>query len=324
MVSDEKALIAKARDQATARPAAQMYAAPTSVAQQREIAEVQASIMLARANPRDRIRVVDEIKNECTRLSLAEQALYSYSRGGQEISGPSIRLAEVIAQRWGNIQYGIRELDQQGGFSTVQAYAWDLETGTRREVTFQVQLVRHTKKGSYTLEDPRDIYETVANMGARRLRSCILGVIPGDVVEAAVAQCEETMRTKADVSPEAMKRMLAAFEAFGVTKEQIEKRIQRRIDSIQSAQVVALKKIYASLRDGMSRPEDWFDAVPAANGESGQAASAKSPAAAVLGAIRKGAAAGQKQKEVPGQSNEGQSKETEAVEETGDQDGDER
>ncbi len=67
------------------------------------------------------------------------------------------------------------------------------------------------------------------------------------------------MKTKADTSPEATQKMIAAFGAFGVTKEQIEKRIQRRLDSIQPAQVVSLKKIYTSLRDGMSSPADWFE-----------------------------------------------------------------
>ncbi|MGL5631901.1 MAG: hypothetical protein ACRDD3_06020, partial [Azovibrio sp.] len=59
--------------------------------------------------------------------------------------------------------------------------------------------------------------------------------------------------------PDAMKNMVEAFTRFSVTKEHIEKRIQRRLDSIQPAQVVSLKKIYASLRDAMSSPADWFD-----------------------------------------------------------------
>jgi hypothetical protein len=227
--------------------------------QQRAVAEVQAAMMIARMNPRDLIAAMDRILNACTRPTLADSAVYTYSRGGSDVSGPSIRLAEAMAQSWGNMQFGIRELDQRNGESTVQAFAWDVETNTRREVTFQVPHVRYTKKGSYKLEDPRDIYEMVANQGARRLRACILAVIPGDVTEAAVAQCETTMRTKADTSPEAMKKMLDAFDAFGVTREQIEKRIQRRLDAIQPAQVVSLKKIYASLRDGMSKPEEWFE-----------------------------------------------------------------
>ena len=43
------------------------------------------------------LEAMDKILQACTRPSLAEGALYSYSRGGSEITGPSIRLAEVAA-----------------------------------------------------------------------------------------------------------------------------------------------------------------------------------------------------------------------------------
>lgn len=258
------------------RPA-QPSTALAATDQHRAIAEVQAAMVVARANPRDPIAAVDRILNSCTRPTLAESALYSYSRGGTDITGPSIRLAEAIAQQWGNVQFGIRELDQRDGMSTVQAYAWDVESNVRREVTFQVPLIRHTRKGSYKLEDPRDVYEMVANQGARRLRACILAVIPGDVVEAAVRQCELTLHAKADTSPEAISKLAEAFAAFGVTRQQIEARIQRRLEAIQPAQVVSLRKIYTSLRDGMSAPGDWFEPV-------------ESPAPATLAAKVKAAA----------------------------------
>ncbi|CAK0771509.1 hypothetical protein CCP3SC15_4340001 [Gammaproteobacteria bacterium] len=246
--------------QVAARPTASNAVAQSD--QQRTIAEVQAAMMIARMNPRNQIDAMDRILNACTRPTLAESAIYQYSRGGNDISGPSIRLAETIAQGWGNLQFGIRELEQRNGESTVQAFAWDVEANTRREVTFQVPHVRYTKNGgAKRLEDPRDIYETVANQGSRRLRACILAVVPGDVTEAAVAQCELTLETKADTSPEAMQRMVAAFDKFGVTKEQIEKRIQRRLDAIHPAQIISLRKIHTSLKDGMSAPSDWFEAV---------------------------------------------------------------
>lgn len=142
--------------------------------QQRAIAEVQAAMMIARMNPRDPIAAMDRILNACTRPTLANAAVYTYNRGGSDVSGPSIRLAEAMAQSWGNMQFGIRELDQRNGESTVQAFAWDVETNTRREVTFQVPHLRYTRSGSKRLEDPRDIYEMVANQGARRLRAILL------------------------------------------------------------------------------------------------------------------------------------------------------
>lgn len=241
-------------------PSAQeMPAVLAEVAAQREIAQVQAAMAIAKRYPRNQAKAVDRIMVACQRPSLAEKALYSYARGGTDITGPSIRLAEAIAQQWGNLDFGIRELEQRAGESTVEAYAWDLETNTRQAKTFQVKHFRFTKKGSYNLTDPRDIYEMVANQGARRLRACILGVVPGDVVDAAVEQCEATLKAKVDLSPESTQKIVVAFSGIGVTREQLETRIQRKLDSITAAQVVSLRKIYNSLRDGMSKPDDWFE-----------------------------------------------------------------
>ena len=39
-----------------------------------------------------------------------------------------------------------------------------------------------------------------ANNGSRRERACLLSVFPGDIIEAAVRQCEMTMKANADVS----------------------------------------------------------------------------------------------------------------------------
>lgn len=243
-------------------PANQASNAVVEIEQSKAIAKVQAAMVIAKRFPRDPIAATDRILNDCTRPKLAESALYSYSRGGSEITGPSIRLAEAIAQKWGNIQSGIKELERRAGESTVEAYAWDLETNTKMSKTFTVKHIRHTKKGDYKLEDPRDIYELVANDGARRQRACILGVIPGDVVEAAVAQCEATLNATADTSPENIKRLMEAFAGYGVTQEMLEKRIQCRMDAIKPAQVVTLKKIYTSLRDGMSTAGTWFELPP--------------------------------------------------------------
>lgn len=235
------------------------------IEQSRAMSEVQSAMIIAKRFRRNHQEAVDRIEMACARQSLAEVALYEYSRGGTAITGPSIRLAEALAQNWGNLQFGIRELDQRDGVSTVEAFAWDLETNTRQSKTFQVAHKRHTKKGAYALEDPRDIYEMVANQGARRLRACILGIIPGDVVETAVKQCETTLRTKAEVTPERIKSLLDKFAQHGVTKDQLEKRIQRRIDAMTPALMVNLGKIYNSLKDGMSTPASWFEI---ANGES--------------------------------------------------------
>jgi len=238
----------------------QSNSALISTESQRAIAEVQAALAIAKSFPRDRVAAVDRILNDCQRSGLAQVAVYQYARGGTSISGPTIRLAESLAQNWGNIQYGVRELSQENGESTVEAFAWDVETNTRQTKIFQVPHVRYTKSGgAVKLVDPRDIYEAVANNGARRLRACILGVIPGDVVEAALQQCDLTLNTYADTSPEGIQKIIKAFEKYGVSKEALEKRIQCRMEAIKPAQIVSLTKIGTSLKEGMSNPSDWFE-----------------------------------------------------------------
>lgn len=232
--------------------------------EQRAIAEVQASVMMAKRFPRDPVAALDKIMNAFARPTLAAVSQYQYAKGGSDVSGPSIRAAEAIAQQWGNIEFGFRELSRGVGadgkpFSEVEAFAWDTESLTRKPLQFIVPHWRDTRGGGYPLREEREIYELVANMAQRRVRACLLSIIPGDVTEAAMKQADVTLKTTADTSPEAMTKMLEVFAEFGVTKEQIEARIQRRIDSIQPAQVVSLKKIYVSLRDGMSTAAEWFD-----------------------------------------------------------------
>lgn len=236
--------------------------AVAAASQQREMAEVQGAIAIAKRFPRDEQAAMDRILNACSRPGLAEAATYTYARGGSEVTGPSIRLAEAIAQTWGNLAFGIRELEQRNGESTVEAFAWDMEHNTRQVKVFQVPHERHTKRGVTKLTDPRDIYELIANQGARRLRACILGVIPGDVIDTAVAQCEVTLKTRVEVTPERLAKMLETFKTFGVTKKHVEARIQRSLDAITPVQFLQLGKIANSLRDGMSKPADWFDVQP--------------------------------------------------------------
>ncbi|MBU5308834.1 hypothetical protein KQI18_13940 [Clostridioides mangenotii] len=226
----------------------------------RQAQEVQAAMIMAKRFPRDEVEAFNRILKSCQRRSLAEQSMYEYPRGGQKVTGPSIRLAEALAQNWGNLNYGIIELEQKDGESQVMAYAWDLETNTRHDKVFSVPHIRTTKHGNKTLTDPRDIYEMVANQGTRRLRACILGVIPGDVIDSAVEQCQLTLK---GANPEPLidrvRKMVKTFEdKFSVTKEMLEEYIGCNSDAFSENDFIILRNIYASLKDGMSKREDWF------------------------------------------------------------------
>ena len=175
-----------------------------------------------------------------------------------------------MAQNWGNLDYGILELEQKNGESQVMAYAWDLETNTRQTKVFSVPHVRGTKKGNVPLTDPRDIYEMVANQGARRVRACILGVIPGDVVEAAVEECHKTLEN-GNTEPliDRVRKGIKLFEdKFSVTQQMVEKYIGCKSEAFSEHDMIRLNNIYRSLRDGMAKREDYFDiSIPEGDSE---------------------------------------------------------
>ncbi|KKL55853.1 hypothetical protein LCGC14_2251230, partial [marine sediment metagenome] len=148
----------------------QMTAAPSTMAtveQARAIAETQSALVIARANPRDEYKAHLKIQKACKRQSLAEVAKYAYRRGGTLVQGESIKLIQVIAQCWGNMDFGFRELSRVGDKSEVEAYAWDLETNTRVKRTFQVRHYRDKKDGAVKIEGERDTYELIAGMAQR-------------------------------------------------------------------------------------------------------------------------------------------------------------
>jgi hypothetical protein len=231
-----------------------------AIATTRASQEVQAAMVIAKNFPRDETAAIARIMQSCRRKALAEAAIYSYPRGTTTVEGPSIRLAEAMAQAWGNVDFGIVELEQKNGESQVMAYAWDLETNTRQTKIFAVPHKRHTRNGDMRLTDPRDIYEMVANQGARRLRACILGIIPGDVQDQALAQCNKTLAS-ADGEPliDRVRKMVVAFSDFGVSQDMIEARLGHKVDAISQAEFVNLRKIYQSMKDGAGSREDFFN-----------------------------------------------------------------
>lgn len=234
-------------------------AGAVAIEQERAIAEAQGKLVIAKRFPRDQAEAYQRVMESCSRIGMAEEALYSYPRGGQTVSGPSIRLAEELARCWGNIDYGLRELSRREGESEMDAYAWDLETNTISSQKFTVKHIRDKKDGGKALTDERDIYEIGANMGARRMRARILAVIPGDLADAAVAKCKETLRGNTEKPMiDRIRDVVAAFEKLGIKAKHIEKRFDKRMSDMLPDDLVELRSIYKSMRDGMTKAADWF------------------------------------------------------------------
>lgn len=234
-------------------------AGAVAIEESRAVAEALGKIQIAKTFPRDEAAAFDEIMEACRQKSIAEDGEYSYPRGGQNVTGPSIRLAEEMARHWGNIDFGLRELSQGEGFSEMEAYAWDMQKNVYTSQKFKVKHEREKKEGAVALTGTRDIYEVTANMGMRRVRARILALLPASVKDAAVVQCRLTLIGDLNDLPTRTKKMVAEFKKFQVTEKQIEKRIGNTLDKITAEQFGDMLSIYNSLRDGISKPADWFE-----------------------------------------------------------------
>ncbi len=246
----------------------------SSIEAARAAAEIQAQVVVAMRNPRNPTLAFLEITEACKRKSLAEEAMYAYPRGGQTVTGTTIKLALTIKQAWGNIASGYKEVERGDGFSRLRAFAWDLQKNTREEREIIVKHERKAGKDIVPLTDPRDIQEFNANQASRAERVCLEKVIPGYVFEEAQYLCEKTLAGDGSVPLiDRVRRMVAAFKELGVSQEMLELHLQHKIEATIPAEIVGLTKIHNSIRDGATKREEWFafgpaDAPPSAAAES--------------------------------------------------------
>ena len=226
----------------------------------RAIAEAQGKLVIAKRFPRDEVSAYAKAMEACQRPSMAEKAFYSFPRGNQTVEGPTIRFAEELARCWGNIDYGIKELSQDDGKSEMQAYAWDLETNAQSVQNFTNLHQREVGKKMQVLTSLRDIYENNANMATRRLRSRILAILPSWFVEDCIAECKKTLAGQTDTPLiDRVKKMIIQFAKLGVTQEQIEKRLKKKVDSMNADDFVEYVGIYNAIKQGESKIAEWFE-----------------------------------------------------------------
>lgn len=241
------------------------------------VTSVLASIWIAKQFPRDLAEVTTRMNQACGRLTLAQSATYAFPRGGTTVEGPSIRLAEALIGAWGNAEAGWKEVarhwDPKGAegngcnVSECVAFCFDKETNVRREISFSVPHSRD--KNEYdggrklmkrvALESERDVYELCANMASRRIRACILQVLPGWLTEEALVTIRKTLeagdsRPLADI----IRSLEAKFREYGVSRAQLEANLGHKLEETTKPEVVKLGKVYNSIADGMVRVKDVF------------------------------------------------------------------
>ena len=244
----------------------------TSIEQARVVAEVEARVIVAQRLPRDEHQALASMRQSCSMLALADSAFFSYPRGGKDVTGPTIKLARELARIWGNVDAGISELrrDDEGGYSELMAWAWDYQTNYRVSHTFVVPHRRdRNRDGRYDpvqLVELRDIYENNSNMGNRRLRECIFGVLPSWFADEAKSLCADTVKNTEGGEKTLPQRRADAVKLFetewNVTVRQLSDALGRGVNEWTVFDLSKLRDIRRQLVDGSITVEEAFAPPP--------------------------------------------------------------
>lgn len=228
----------------------------------REQAMIQAALVMARANPRDVDGAFERVRKSCMRPGFAKLAFFAYKRGDGEVSGLTIRVAELLAQNWGNIRWGHRVVARTGQFSKVEVFAWDTETNAYVTREIMVKHWRDTTGGGHELKSERDIKELIDNQAQRTVRSLIFNVMPADYMALAGRTCEETLE-KEDGEVPLIDRARASVaymaDNYGLTKDRLLAYWKvEKLEEVSPRHLLSLKKIISGLQQGETQIDDIF------------------------------------------------------------------
>lgn len=248
------------------QPLAQQSLGSMSAEEARAVAKVKAQFYVAKTYPRVVNERLQAIKNLCKIPEVALNSEFSFPRGRTTVRGPNIRVAELIASNWHNFEYGITEINRGAGQSLCEAYAIDMESNSAYRMQFVVPHRRDKNdsgggEGTVDLKTDRDIYEMIANMGARRVREAIFRVIPTFVIDAAMEVCRATKIEADQKEPlkDRIVKVVGHFEKLGVTRAMLAGWLKCPIEEMIEQQYQDLKVIFNTIKYNEGRVDDYFD-----------------------------------------------------------------
>lgn len=239
---------------------------PTSV---QDNAQIDVQIATAKKWPRNITRAIDNAVAIITAdMEMAEKANYSVKRGKNEdgtpkiVTGPSIHLAKLLAQQFGNMRIEARVTEITDKQVISAGIAWDLETNIAARLEIR-RGITSRKYGRYS-DDMITVTGNAANSIA--LRNAILAVIPASAVE----KCRKAARNKIAGNVSTKDQLVARVkevtdalrDTFNVTEAEILQSIGRAsIKLITADDIVTLVGYGTAIKDGDSTVDETFRAV---------------------------------------------------------------
>ena len=222
-------------------------------------AELDTAISTARQYPRHMASVRDNI---LSLVQLDEQTaadcMYAMPRGGKPIRGPSVRLAEIVAQQWGNCRVDARviAIDRVNRVVVAEGTFHDLQTNSAMRSVVQRRI--SDRRGRLFNDDMIVVTGNAACSIARR--NAILAGVPKAIWRQAYDAAEKVVAGDIVTLGERRDKAIKAFATYGVKPEQIFGVLDvESVDEITLEDIPTLQGMFSALKNGEATVEELFD-----------------------------------------------------------------
>lgn len=228
------------------------HGAPSSLSR----GDVESQLDAAHKYPRSIKRVLAEAISVATLSEdIAARCIYTVPRGGKALTGPSIRLAEIMSSAWGNLQVGSRVVEVTDTEVVAQGVAWDMEKNLRAMVEQRRSIVG--RSGQRFNDDMISV--TGAAACSIALRNAIFRVVPRAYVEKVYEAARDVSVGKATTIGEKRSKLFTRFAQLGITPDRVLARIGKpSVDDVDLSDIEVLIGLGTAIKDGGTTIEEAF------------------------------------------------------------------
>lgn len=252
------------QNEQTSRTGEAEYIPPTAL-EAISRAEIDIAIATARKYPQHSPDKLSQVKRDMISYATldqetAESCFYSLPRGGKNIQGPSVRLAEIALACYGNIRAVTRILssvpDGDHPHVIVQAVAIDLE----RNIQIGIEKRRRiTCKRSKNAVDEDDINLATNACSAVAFRDAVFKVIPGALIKPVFEQAKKVAIGDAKTLVDRRSRCLDTFGKMGVSKERVLAKLgHKSLEEVNLDDIETMIGLHSAIKDGELSVDEAF------------------------------------------------------------------
>jgi hypothetical protein len=232
-------------------------------------AEINQSIATARRFPRNLPAVKLAMMSFATLdQETAESCFYTLPRGGKNIQGPSVRLAEIAISCYGNLRVASRIIDTvatgDNPHVTIQAVAMDLERNVSISIEKRRRIVGKKKAGGAIDEDDINLASNAGS--AIALRDAVFKVVPLALIKPVFDAARKVAIGDERTLKDRRSKALATFAKMGVPKERVLHKMEKTsVEDIGLAELETLIGLFNAIKEGEVTIDDAFPGIKEAD-----------------------------------------------------------